>query len=701
MTNQNDEKLEQKGSCGRLLTPRRYGTVLGLIACAALPLSAATGQLVANTTPRYVSTAQNLGPADPSTTIDVSIWLNLRNRSMLDTLAGQLYNPSSPNYRHWLKPSDVSAKFAPTAQEAAAAQQFFVSHNLKIVTVGPGNLFVRAQGTVGDIEKAFQVQLNNYSVNGTTYRAPASDPYVDGPATGLVRAVSGLDSGGFSHPLALRPSTVPGQQSGSGALQYTASADFFTSNCFPGVTTQKYSTDGTFPTATYTGNGYFGSATNPSPGCGYTPSEMYTAYNLSGLYKEGYNGAGQTIAIIDWCGSPTIKQDANAFSTKFGLPMLTSSNFSITQVPTPSQCAGPDAEINLDVEWSHAVAPGANINLVVPPSNSFQDIDEAESYIIIFGLGTVISGSYGAPESEVAISEVNNQNLINEMAAMIGISANFSSADEGDFSIEGIPATVSAPADDIYATAVGGVSVALNPDNSIAWQAGWGTNEAFLVEPGFISNPPGSEGFVFGAGGGPSGVFPKPSFQTGVPGTMRQLPDISWVADPFTGVVILISEPGEIPTQVWEAIGGTSVACPMFSGLWAIANEEAGAALGQAAPYLYSMPAGAITDVVPVGSKNNVTAVIHDTNSSVTTFGAGQVLGGATEGKYYSALWDYPYEGGVAFVISFGTDCTAVIDGFGTLCTSSTALQTAVGWDNVTGMGTPNAQVFADSFKTP
>jgi subtilase family serine protease len=699
MTNENHEKLEQKGSYDRLRTARRYAAVLGLIACAALPLSAATGQLVANTTPQYVSTAKNLGPADPSTTIDVSIWLNLHNRSMLDTLAGQLYDPSSPNYRHWLKPSDIIANFAPSAQEAAAAQQFFLSHNLKIVTVGPGNLFVRARGTVGDVEKAFQVQLNNYSVNGTTYRAPASDPYVDGPAAGLVRAVSGLDSGRFSHPLVLRPSTVPGPEAGPAAVQSSYSADFFTSNCFTGVRTEKYNTGGTFPTGTYTGNGYFGSATNPSPGCGYTPAEMSTAYNLSGLYNEGYNGAGQTIAIIDWCGSPTIQQDANAFSKRFGLPMLTSSNFNIIQVPTPSQCSGPDLEINLDVEWSHAVAPGANINLVVPPSASFQDTDEAESYIVIYGLGNVISGSYGAAESEVATATLDSENLIAEMAAVTGISANFSSGDSGDFSADGIPATVSAPADGSYATAIGGVTVALNSDNSIAWQAGWGNDDTLLVEPGFIFNPPLDFGFVYGSGGGPSGVFAKPSFQAGVPGTMRQLPDVSWVADPFTGVVVLITESGQFPAQVWYAVGGTSVSCPMFSGLWAIANEEAGVALGQAAPYLYSMPAGAITDVVPVGSTTNVTAVIHETSSTVNNYGAGQVLGGATNGKFYSALWDYPYAGGVAYVISFGTDCTTASGGFGTLCTDSSALKTRTGWDNVTGVGTPNAQAFADSFK--
>lgn len=693
--NQKETRMQTTGSY-RSRMAGRYAIALSLFACAALPLGAAGGQVVANTAPSYVATATNLGPANPSTIIDVSIWLNLHNRGMLDTLAQQLYNPASPNYRHWLKPSDIAANFAPSAQEAAAVQQFFVSHNLKVVTVGPNNLFVRARGTVGDVGKAFQVQLNNYQVRGNTFRAPAGDPQVDGPAVGLVQAISGLDSGSFKHPLATRPPLLPYAPADTVAVQ--SNAPNFTTDCFPRVKTETYTTNGTFPWAAYKGNSYF-FGTPAGGGCGYTPPEIYTAYNLTGLYNEGYNGAGQTIAIIDWCGSPTIQSDANAFSARFGLPPLTSSNFAITEVPLPSQCAGEDAEINIDVEWSHAVAPGANINLVVPPSASFQDVDEAESYIVNYGLGSVISGSYASVESETPLSVVQNENLIAEMAAVSGISANFSSGDDGDYSVFGIPPSVSAPADGTYATAVGGVTAALNSDNTLAWQTGWGNDETLLTSNGAIFNPPLAFGFVYGSGGGPSGVFTKPSFQSGVPGAMRQLPDISWLADPFTGVDILISVPLQSPSQVWLVYGGTSVACPMFSALWAIANQEAGVPLGQAAAYLYSMPAGTITDVTAASSTTNVVAAIHESSTSTNSFGAGMVMGGAAPGSFYSALADDPFSAFTTYVFSFGTDCVTVTGGFGTLCNTGSALRTQAGWDNVTGVGTPNGQAFADAFR--
>jgi subtilase family serine protease len=681
--------------------------VLILLVSAALPAMAASGQFIAYNTPPYVSTAKNIGAEDPSKTIEVSIWLKLHNDSALDVVARDIYNPNSPNYRHWLNHADITANFAPSAAEAKTVQEFFESHNLKIVTMGPDNFFVRARGTVGDIENAFHIQLNNYEVHGKTYRANTSDPYVEGPTATLVKLVSGLDTGAFEHPLLLRPTSPPTAYAAATLSNAFAASDsgFFQSVCFPGTETEKYTTDGTFPTATYTGNGYF----STGAGCGYSPSNIYDAYNLNGLYAEGYKGAGQTIVIIDWCGSPTIMQDANAFSKKFGLPKLTSSNFSIIQVPTPSTCAGPNSEINLDVEWAHAIAPRANIDLVVPPSNSSQDIDEAWFYAVDYALGNVISGSYGGIESETSAAELEHENLIAEVGAISGISSNFSSGDGGDLSSFGLPVGVIAPADLPYATAIGGVTVGLNSDNSIAFQTGWGNNYTFLTESGGIFDPPLAQGFMGGSGGGPSNCaiqdssgnclagFPKPSFQKDLPGKYRQLPDISWVADPFTGLLILITQPDVYPPQEWFTTGGTSASCPMFSALWAIANEEAGSPLGQAAHYLYSMPSGTITDVLPYGSTTNVTALISESSSSTTFFNPAEVLGGAPGGKFYSALWDDPYLPGTT-VVSFGTDCAALASGDGTACTAPSALKTRVGWDNVTGVGTPNAQAFADFF---
>jgi subtilase family serine protease len=700
-----------------------------------VPAASPTGRSISHNTPPYVSSNAFMKAEQPSKVIDVTIWLNLHNRGEMDALARDLYDSSSPNYRRWLNRQQIAARFAPTADEAATVRKFFESHNLKVVLTGNDNFFVRARGTIGDVQKAFHVVLNDYRLHGSVVRANDRDPYVEGAAAPLVRAIAGLDGGVYTHTAIVRSSALlnaaAGQSSpAAGAIGPTGqSADpsFYSSVCFtPGTQTLSTNNDGQLPIGTYTGE-QLNLESLSSPGCAYTPAPIQAAYHLKELYAQGYTGQGQTIVIFDWCGSSTIESDANAFSKKFGLPTLDASNFQIIYTPTPSACIQENQiEINLDVEWAHAVAPGANIVLVVPPSDYLQDVDEAQFYAVNYGLGNSMSGSYGSMESETPASYLDTENMIAQIAAVSGISMHFSSGDYGDYGQYG-PPTVNAPADSPWVTGVGGVSLALNADGSIAWQSGWGNDQTMVAYDGSIFDPPSSQsfGFEFGSGGGPSmcasqddstntttgaititclAGYPKPAFQANLPGKVRRVPDVSWLADPYTGVAIAITVPGQEPARIWEIVGGTSLACPMFSALWAIANQEAGAPLGQAAQYLYKMPAATLTDIVPVVGVDNVTATIQKADG-IQNFSPAQLLGKDAPADFLSAFVNVPSDGGAGtlpetFVISFGTDCSDLPakSGLGTPCTTPTALQTAPGWDDVTGVGTPNAQAFADYF---
>ena len=668
---------------------------------------------IAHNTPTLVERADWLGPSDPTAAIEVTIWLNLHDRAGMDALAASLYRPGSPNYQRWLSRDQIAKRFGPTAEEARTVARFFEANNLHVVSVAPGNFFVRARGAVADIERAFNVSLQDYRLDGRIVRSNDRDPTVVGMAAPLVRAVSGLDNTGYTHPLIVRPS---GSALRTGKVVPTprTAPDFYSSSCFD-VENQTFSTNnsGDLPVGHYSGN-HIKLESLASAGCGYGPDAIKTAYDLTPLYAEHFTGKGQTIVIIDWCGSATIQSDANAFSSRYGLPKLTDSNFKIIYTPAPSSCISENqGEINLDVEWAHALAPGASIDLVVPPSAEFQDVDEAVFYAVNYGLGNSISGSYGSMESETPASVLDTENIIAEMAAISGISTNFSSGDYGDFSTYG-NVTVNAPADSPWATGVGGTSLALKANNTIEWQSGWGTTETLLADEGAISDPTVPQYFQFGSGGGPSncarqdakmnclGGFAKPAFQKSLAGTVRQVPDISWLADPFTGAVIAITIPDQSPGLSWEVIGGTSLAAPMFSALWAIANEEAGKPLGQAAQYLYTLPKGAITDVVPVSSTSNLTAKVV-ASGATHSYGAIATVGGtkpATPTDFISALWDYGPGYATAVAITFGTDCAISTTEFGTLCTSPTALSTGPGWDNVTGLGTPDGKAFADAFRS-
>ncbi len=661
------------------------------ICCAlvSMGLGAAHASQISNNTPRFIAEAKKLGATDTKRTIEVTIWLKLRNRAALDELTASVYDSTSPGYRRWLTVAGFEARFAPTAADSTAVSEFFKSNGLSVVAVGPKNMWVKAKGTVAQVNKAFSVKLQDFQFKGQTLYANTVDPTVSGAAGAVTDAVYGLHNLTYSHPYVQRsiPSTSSGADAAAGRAPLTSSAPPIDSACI-GVSseTETFENGGSdYPYVTVTGNAYAPKA-GELGGCGYTPPEIQTAYNLNALYAEGYDGTGQTIVIIDWCGSPTILADANTFSASYGLPPLTSANFQIINSSTPPLCGGPDPEINIDVEWAHAIAPGASIDLVVPPSASFADVDTGEFFAVINGLGNVISGSYGSEELYDSPAELQTESLINEIAAARGISANFATGDEGDFTFDaGFTPSVSAPADSPYATGVGGVSVVLKPSNAIWWQSGWGTNFTPIISGGYVFDPPTLSAFFdFGSGGGPSAIFAKPTFQAKLKGTTRQLPDISWLADPFTGGVIVISEPFQEPAQIYTVYGGTSLATPMFSGLWAIANQEAGVALGQASQYVYSMPSSTITDIKPVSSTTNVTASYVESPTVTDNYTAAELAGPLENTtKFVTAIWNYPLYEDTVYVISFGTD---------------SGLTTGYGWDDVTGVGVPSGKAFADYF---
>jgi subtilase family serine protease len=632
--------------------------------------AADTKFVIANNTPRFVAGAQKVANVDPAQVIDVTLWLNPHNRAALDKLVQREYDRTSPLYHHFISREALGRLIGPSDDEFASVVKFAQAHNLTFVTKDKFNLFARVRGTVDAVQKAFGVQLAYVSFKGHTYRVNLGDPSIADAAGAYVMAIGGLDDVKFEHTNIAQLAALPGGKAQAPAG--SRGSEGFSNVCFSGTTSETFNSGGADPTGTFTGNLY---AKDPA-GCGYTPPEIQAAYGLTSLYANGLTGAGQTIVILDWCGEETITSDANKFSAKFGLPALTPLNFAIVNYPGASDCAAPDPEINIDVEWAHAIAPGANIVLLVPPSATFPDVDAGLVYEVENGVGNISSNSYGSEEAFTSSSVVQLQSFILESGAAAGISFNFSSGDGGDYvSIYGGTPSVITPADSPYAVAVGGISLSLDKTNSILFQAGWGTNATLISEPGFVPDPSFNFGFQYGSGGGISAVFPKPSYQSALAGKFRKLPDISWLADPFTGGVIAITEPGYGPSPIYQVYGGTSLACPMFSGLWAIANQAAGVDLGQASPYLYKATAGTITDILPVGSTTNVKAVYTE-NGRVTKESAASLAQPLETTKtYISGIWNYPYEQDFAYVLTFGTD---------------TGLKTAPGWDDVTGLGVAN-----------
>ena len=316
-----------------------------------------------------------------------------------------------------------------------------------------------------------------------------------------------------------------------------------------------------------------------------------------------------------------------------------------------------------------------------PPSD--EDLQNAVFYAVTNKLGNVVSNSYGSPESFESPLASAIWDQINELGAASGVSVHFATGDEGDFTVEGIPADVSSPADSPYATAVGGTSVAITPENQI-FTTGWGTNINILSfadgTTTYIEDP--SYGFYnFGGGGGTSVQFAKPYYQAALSGTGRHLPDVSALADPYTGGEFVYDDGAG--DQYISVIGGTSLATPIFSGMWALVDQAAGGTVGQAAPLVAIAPADWIEDVLPVSGPANVTG--STTIKGVTTNYSATALAEPLESvtSFADGVWDLG-EGEYA-IVTFGTD---------------SGLTITQGWDNVTGFGTPNIGNIVDDIKS-
>ena len=656
--------------------------------------------------------AVNLGPEDQSKPISVTVWLHPHNKATLDAMIQDMYDKSSPSYHRFLTLQEFNKQFAPTAKDAATVRDFLNSHNMKVSSIGKNNRFIVAQGRVADAQTTFNTKINRMMVNGVAHHVNAAPPTITGPAAALVASVQGLSD--LTYTANVKRSKNPDTGKPYAGVRPSAiGADglFFSAQCLRPPETVHFTTKGSTPKAVYAGNRYGADIDSPQPNlptCGYDAAEMQKAYGLNKVYKSGLDGTGQTIVIVDAFGSNTILDDANLFSSLNGLPPLTDQNFSIFTPNGSATCTSTNGciagnwqiETTLDVEWAHSIAPNANIVLVLAADNTFKNLDLANLFAIENQFGTVLSNSFGIPEivlQQFAPSELIVENGISRIAAALGISQQISTGDNGDnLALDtanyGIPvASAGANSTSPFVTAVGGTSTFLDSKNNIELQTGWGTNLTRIAEatPNPPTVPPLLFGFQGGAGGGNSVVYAKPKFQKGsTPGAVkfRQVPDISMNADPETGNEIIIT-PTSVPGDdvFVEIVGGTSLSTPMFSAFWAIANQAAAnegmSPLGNAAPILYDLNGDAIIDVNVKHPDTllNVSGTIFNPPNPPQFESAAALVGPqAPTKRFVSALFQSPSSTRWD-VLSFGTD---------------TSLATGPGWDNVTGLGTPNGMTF-------
>jgi len=280
---------------------------------------------------------------------------------------------------------------------------------------------------------------------------------------------------------------------------------------------------------------------------GYTPQQIQNAYGIDQITFSGGkvagNGAGQTIAIVDAYNDPNISSDLAAFDKQYGLSAPAS--FTVDNLGATTTNSGWALETSLDVEWAHSVAPGASIVLVEASSATFSGLFSAVSYASQQTGASVVSMSWGTPEF---LGESTYDSIFNTP----GVTFVAASGDSGAWSGPMYPAV--SP----YVLAVGGTSLqnldangdypGTGPNGEVAWS---------------------------GSGGGISQVESEPSYQDGVQSTgQRTSPDVSFNANPNTGVAVYDSVPFSSGQSGWFQVGGTSAGTPAWAGLVAIAEGK-------------------------------------------------------------------------------------------------------------------------------
>ena len=625
-------------------------TILGS-ACALTAIGtahAATGHTaLPGSIPGWANAKNYKGAADPKGDVGFRVYLGWTDPSAAASLASAVSDPHSSSYGKYLTPAQFRQRFAPSQAQVGAVQSWLKSQGFSVEYTPQNNHYVSAEGTVAQAEAAFGTSFGEYSVNGLTVRSPEANVTIPDSLSGVVSGVVGLDD----------------------------SAQFVVTNHTNGDAPPPAAFVSAQPCSAYWGDkqatGFtntYGTGTLPYAPCGYTPSQIRGAYGIA-----GYDGSGQTVAIIDAYAAPTIAADVNQWSVNRGLPQM--SGGQLTQVVAPGTCHHPErgqkqdpqgwyGEETLDVEAVHGMAPAANIVCVGAPNN-FQDLDAALNYVVDKRVAPIVTNSYGWPTELQPPGFIKPYEDTILQGAIEGIGIYFSSGDNSDESQVVGYQTADWPASSPFVTAVGGTTLAVGASNNYLFETGWGTTSSSWTGTAWSQTPPGP--WLYGAGGGVSRLFAEPSYQQGVvPAgvfaaqgrTGRVVPDIAAVADPNTGY--LIGETQTFPDGSVKyaeyRIGGTSLSSPLIAGIMALANQAAGHPLGFVNPLLYGLAGtSAFTDVV---NPSSTVAMVRS--------------------NYVNGV---DASNGLSYVLRTANQ--------------TLSLHTTPGYDDVTGLGTPTSSFLA------
>jgi hypothetical protein len=401
--------------------------------------------------------ANDRGPAPDNMQLErmhLALKRGASQETALRQLIGEMHTPGTANYRKWMTPDEFGKRFGPSDEDLATVKSWLEGHGFSVAGVNPGRQTIEFSGNVAQMRAAFHTQIHKYEVNGESHYANAGDPRIPAALTPVVGGFVSLNNfrlKSYAHLLG-RASYDP--KTGKATPEWT------TGNSTEGIS---------FALA---------------------PQDYAVQYDLNPLYKAGIDGSGQTIAIVNESNIDILL--ANNFRSLFGLPynppriIIDGNDPGVDGINNPDGPNGASVEAYLDVEWAGAVAPKAQIDLVIGGDTALENgLILALEHAIYGNLAPVISMSFGNCEEHLGSYNQFFSSLY-EQAAAQGITMLVSTGDSGsancdssgaEFATHGqmvsglasTPFNVAVGGTDFYYSAYNSGSTAINQQLATYW----------------------------------------------------------------------------------------------------------------------------------------------------------------------------------------------------------------------------------------
>lgn len=552
------------------------------------------------------------GPADTGTVVTDLIYLNVRDSAALAGRVRSVSTAGSPDYDKFMTPGQIQAQNQLSAAQSEQVRRWLTSAGLSVTQPNWRELSVT--GTLGQLQSALDVTFDNYidpdPADQFSYQMPTTDFSIPGDLGSLVLDVPNniFVTRTSSAHAARAASQVPSRAADMHARLPKRPGGVSFPHVMSGPSSLMSPCSQYWGQKPATGMPEVNGRTPSLAPCGYTPAQLRRAYGL-----DSETGKGQTVAVIG-IALDSLGQDVNTWSRHVGTQRLRPGQ--LTLIPTPdgtpayttAETAPGLVETDLDVEAVHGMAPDADIVVIgysTSPLNGPNLDLVADMYALDHTHATIVTNS--GTFVPTPRTQLEYDNLYQE-GALQGVGFYYPSGDgNGGLAYQ---------SGDQWTTGVGGTSLAIGPNGSREWETGWGDTASALSPDGNSWQAPQPGG---GSGGGWRSGEPRPWYQQGVVSDQeatgpdgeidRTSPDVAMDADAGTGMLVggtpLYADtwPGAEDESTWKyterRYGGTSLSCPLFAGVQALAQQaRGGKPLGFANPALYHLAGtGALRDI--------------------------------------------------------------------------------------------------------